>query len=266
MELPILCFLLLTLLKCALSLELSKNVNTYTCARVDCERFVEDLEKILEDFSNDINTTKDTIKNLFLDVEASFEEVSDDIAKSGEDPLDYIILYKIVNLNSITFKTHMPMYPSFFFFASVSKYSFSAEEKLNILGGITRQFVENNRSFIYNSSESKRVLEREAFKKVCDLILNKLKNLVQLNTINNYHILLKFGRGNVKKETLETVKNDSNISDELRKEFLKYNRMKNQDVKVTELINFMTPIYDKLISQLNQLIRELSIDLNKILQ
>ncbi|SBT40262.1 sporozoite protein essential for cell traversal, putative [Plasmodium ovale wallikeri] len=193
-------------------------------------QFVEDLEKILEDFSNDINTTKDTIKNLFLDVEASFEEVSDDIAKS------------------------------------VSKYSFSAEEKLNILGGITRQFVENNRSFIYNSSESKRVLEREAFKKVCDLILNKLKNLVQLNTINNYHILLKFGRGNVKKETLETVKNDSNISDELRKEFLKYNRMKNQDVKVTELINFMTPIYDKLISQLNQLIRELSIDLNKILQ
>ncbi|SBS85893.1 sporozoite protein essential for cell traversal, putative [Plasmodium ovale curtisi] len=191
---------------------------------------VEDLEKILEDFSNDINTTKDTIKNLFLDVEASFEEVSDDIAKS------------------------------------VSKYSFSAEEKLNILDGITRQFVENNRSFIYNSSESKKIVEREAFKKVCDLILNKLKILVQLNTINNYHILLKFGRGNVKKETLETVKNDSNISDELRKEFLKYNRMKNQDVKVTELINFMTPIYDKLTSQLNHLIRELSMDLNKILQ
>ncbi|SCP05348.1 sporozoite protein essential for cell traversal, putative [Plasmodium ovale] len=237
MELPILCFLLLTLLKCALSLELNNTLSTansislneYIKKEKDDNHLkvqvVEDLEKILEDFSNDINTTKDTIKNLFLDVEASFEEVSDDIAKS-----------------------------------------FSAEEKLNILDGITRQFVENNRSFIYNSSESKKIVEREAFKKVCDLILNKLKILVQLNTINNYHILLKFGRGNVKKETLETVKNDSNISDELRKEFLKYNRMKNQDVKVTELINFMTPIYDKLTSQLNHLIRELSMDLNKILQ
>ncbi|SBS96421.1 sporozoite microneme protein [Plasmodium malariae] len=44
-------------------------------------QILEDIEKITEDFSNDINTTKVIVKNLFLDIEASFEDVSDDIAK-----------------------------------------------------------------------------------------------------------------------------------------------------------------------------------------
>ncbi|SCO93636.1 sporozoite protein essential for cell traversal, putative [Plasmodium malariae] len=242
MKLAISFLFLLTFLKFSLSFEssdpLSKEnkitVNKYIKKDKDDEhskiQILEDIEKITEDFSNDINTTKVIVKNLFLDIEASFEDVSDDIAKS------------------------------------VSKYSYSVEEKLNKIEGLVREFIENNKGIMFNSSESKEKVEKEKIKKVFNLILSKLKKLIHLSTMINYHTLLKFGNSDVKKETLEAVKNDDNISDELKKELIKYEGKENQDIKATELINFISPLYDNFTNKLNMLINELPTDLNQILK
>ncbi|SBT80004.1 sporozoite protein essential for cell traversal, putative [Plasmodium malariae] len=242
MKLAISFLFLLTFLKFSLSFEssdpLSKEnkitVNKYIKKDKDDEhskiQILGDIEKITEDFSNDINTTKVIVKNLFLDIEASFEDVSDDIAKS------------------------------------VSKYSYSVEEKLNKIEGLVREFIENNKGIMFNSSESKEKVEKEKIKKVFNLILSKLKKLIHLSTMINYHTLLKFGNSDVKKETLEAVKNDDNISDELKKELIKYEGKENQDIKATELINFISPLYDNFTNKLNMLINELPTDLNQILK
>ncbi|SBS95005.1 sporozoite protein essential for cell traversal, putative [Plasmodium malariae] len=124
----------------------------------------------------------------------------------------------------------------------------------------------DNKGIMFNSSESKEKVEKEKIKKVFNLILSKLKKLIHLSTMINYHTLLKFGNSDVKKETLEAVKNDDNISDELKKELIKYEGKENQDIKATELINFISPLYDNFTNKLNMLINELPTDLNQILK
>ncbi|EUD67722.1 hypothetical protein C922_01911 [Plasmodium inui San Antonio 1] len=186
------------------------------------------FEKMAADFSDDINAAKGALQNMFLDLEASFEELSDDITKS------------------------------------LSQYSYKTEEKLNILEGLVNEFVENSKGAIFNSPEEKKQVEKQKFKKMCDLILQKVKAVVELSTINYYRVILKFGNGERKREVLDKVKNDDSISNELRRELLKYEDVENKDANVSSLINFISHIYDSFIQKLNELIREVSVDLGKI--
>ncbi|GAW82150.1 sporozoite protein essential for cell traversal [Plasmodium gonderi] len=242
MELFTYFLFLLSILKCVLSSEeknvLSHDNNFSVKAYIKKDtnennrkiQLVEYFEKIALDFSDDINSTKEVVKNLFLDIEASFEELSDDVAKN------------------------------------VSMYNYGTEEKLNVLDGLINEFIENNKGIIFNSSDEEKKIAKKKFKKMCDLILGKLKVAVELCVINNYRILLKYGKGDRKKEALDRVKNDDNISDELKKELLKYENLENKDANVSELINFITPIYESFMNKLNALIREVSVDINEILQ
>ncbi|ANQ09579.1 Uncharacterized protein PCOAH_00041640 [Plasmodium coatneyi] len=232
---------LLIALQCAMSFEerdVLSHVNKFSVNEyipkddhVDHGKFeaTEYFEKIAADFTDDVNAAKEALQNMFLDVEASFEDLSDDVAKS------------------------------------VSQYSYDAEEKLNILEGLLSEYVENSKGVIFNSPEEKKKVEKHKFKKMCDLILGKVKTLVELSTINYYRIIIKYGKGDRKSDILDKVKNDDNISDELKKELLKYEDVEGKDANVSNLVNFITPIYDNFLQKLNALIRELSADLGKII-
>ncbi|GAB67644.1 sporozoite microneme protein [Plasmodium cynomolgi strain B] len=231
----------LTALRCTLSFEerdTLSHVNKFSVneyirkdGNEDHGKFqaTEYFEKIAADFTDDINTAKEALQNMFLDIEASFEELSDDVAKS------------------------------------VSQYSYDTEEKLNILVGLVNEFVENNKGVIFKSSEEKKKVEEHKFKKMCDLILEKVKTVVELSTINNYRIILKFGKGDRKSDILDKVKNDDSISDALKSELLKYEDVESKNANVSSLVNFISPIYESFKQKLNALIREVSSDLGKII-
>nr|4U5A_A Chain A, Sporozoite microneme protein essential for cell traversal [Plasmodium berghei]4U5A_B Chain B, Sporozoite microneme protein essential for cell traversal [Plasmodium berghei]4U5A_C Chain C, Sporozoite microneme protein essential for cell traversal [Plasmodium berghei]4U5A_D Chain D, Sporozoite microneme protein essential for cell traversal [Plasmodium berghei] len=189
---------------------------------------IEEFDKLSDDFSNDINATKQTIKDLFLDIEASFEDTSDDVVKL------------------------------------LSKYSFVPEEKLNIIDGILRSFIENNKTHVINSSNAYIYIQKEKIKNVCNFILKKLNSLIQINELNKSHIILKYGKGEAKKGVLESIKNNDDISKNLKSELLKYENVNNQNIRVSELINFITPIYDDFIKNLTDLINDLQIKLKNI--
>eukprot|EP00366_Plasmodium_knowlesi_P002433 XP_002259930.1 hypothetical protein, conserved in Plasmodium species [Plasmodium knowlesi strain H] len=232
---------LLIALQCALSFEereILSHVNKFSVNEYIPKDDIKDhgkleateyFEKIAADFSDDINATKEALQNMFLDVEASFEDLSDDVAKSG------------------------------------SKYSYDTEEKLNILQGLLSEFVENSKGVIFNSPEEKKKEEKHKFKKMCDLILQKVKTLVELGAIDKYRIILKFGKGERKSDILDKVKNDNSISNELKEELLKYEEVEGKDANVSSLINFISPIYDNFLQKINAIIGELSADLGKII-
>ncbi|KJP85252.1 hypothetical protein AK88_05121 [Plasmodium fragile] len=232
---------LLMALQCALSFEdrdILSHVNKFSVneyipkdGKADHGKLqaTEYFEKVAADFSDDINAAKEALQNMFLDVEASSEESSDDVAQI------------------------------------VSKYSYDTEEKLNILEGLLNEFVENSKGVIFNSPEEKKKVEKHKFKKMCDLILEKVKRVVELSAINNYRIILKFGKGDRKSVVLDKVRNDDSISDELKRELLKYEDVESKDENVSSLVNFISPIYDRFIQKLNALIREVSTDLGKII-
>ncbi|EDL44477.1 sporozoite microneme protein [Plasmodium vivax India VII] len=173
-----------------------------------------------------------------------------------------IRMFTYANVRKIVRKTMRLFFPPFL---SVSQYSYDAEEKLNILEGLVNEFVENSKGVIFNSPEEKKKMEKHKFKKMCDIILEKVKTVVELSTINNYRIILKFGKGERKSEVIDKVKNDDNISDELKSELLKYEDVESKDANVSGLINFISPIYDSFEQKLNALIREVSADLGKII-
>ncbi|SCM11162.1 sporozoite protein essential for cell traversal, putative [Plasmodium chabaudi adami] len=191
-------------------------------------KIFEEFDKISDDFSDDINAIKQTIKDLFLDVEGSFEDTSDDVVKL------------------------------------LSKYSFVPEEKLNIIDGILRSFIENSKTHIFNSPNAYINTQKEKIKNVCDFTLKKLNSLIQINELNKNHIILKYGKGEAKKGVLESIRNNDNISKNLKSELLKYENVSNQNIRISELIDFITPIYEDFIKKLVDLINDLQIKLNKI--
>ncbi|CAD2098407.1 hypothetical protein YYG_03153 [Plasmodium vinckei petteri] len=230
---------LFIILKCVLSFNLSigpkgNNVSLDKHNKKDTNidqsknKIVEEFDKISDDFSDDINTIKQTIKNLFLDVEASFEDTSDDVVKL------------------------------------LSKYSFVPEEKLNIIDGILRSFIESKKTHIFNSPNAYINQQKEKIKNVCDYTLKKLNSLIQINELNKSHIILKYGKGEAKRGVLESIRNNDNISKNLKLELLKYENVSNQDIRISELIDFITPIYEDFIKKLVDLISDLQIKLNKI--
>ncbi|KEG04995.1 sporozoite protein essential for cell traversal, putative [Plasmodium vinckei vinckei] len=191
-------------------------------------KIVEEFDKISDDFSDDINAIKQTIKDLFLDVEASFEDTSDDVVKL------------------------------------LSKYSFVPEEKLNVIDGILRSFIESKKTHIFNSPNAYINQQKEKIKNVCDFTLKKLNSLIQINELNKSHIILKYGKGEAKRGVLESIRNNDNISKNLKLELLKYENVSNQDIRISELIDFITPIYEDFIKKLKDLINDLQNKLNKI--
>ncbi|CAD2098794.1 sporozoite protein essential for cell traversal, putative [Plasmodium vinckei] len=230
---------LFIILKCVLSFNLSigpkgNNVSLDKHNKKDTNidqsknKIVEEFDKISDDFSDDINTIKQTIKNIFLDVEASFEDTSDDVVKL------------------------------------LSKYSFVPEEKLNIIDGILRSFIESKKTLIFNSPNAYINQQKEKIKNVCDYTLKKLNSLIQINELNKSHIILKYGKGEAKRGVLESIRNNDNISKNLKLELLKYENVSNQDIRISELIDFITPIYEDFIKKLVDLISDLQIKLNKI--
>ncbi|CXJ03165.1 sporozoite protein essential for cell traversal [Plasmodium berghei] len=239
MKIPITILVLFIILKCVLSFNLSiepkgnnisldKHIKKETNIDHSKNNIIEEFDKLSDDFSNDINATKQTIKDLFLDIEASFEDTSDDVVKL------------------------------------LSKYSFVPEEKLNIIDGILRSFIENNKTHVINSSNAYIYIQKEKIKNVCNFILKKLNSLIQINELNKSHIILKYGKGEAKKGVLESIKNNDDISKNLKSELLKYENVNNQNIRVSELINFITPIYDDFIKNLTDLINDLQIKLKNI--
>ncbi|CRG95131.1 sporozoite protein essential for cell traversal, putative [Plasmodium gallinaceum] len=234
-------FFFLTLLKYALSLRLNNTLskkNNFVAEKYfrkenDNEnlkfQIIDDLEKINEEFSNDVNTAKIFVRDTFLDTEASFKEISDDVVKI------------------------------------ISKYSFSIDEKLNVLNGLLQEFIENNKSSIFNSSDENMISHKNKIKEVSDSILCKLKKLIELNIFNKYHAILKFGNQNIKNETLEALRIERKLSDKLKKELLKYKTLENEDIKESESTNFLKSVYNKFIVKLDEIINEMSKELSHIL-
>ncbi|CRH01667.1 sporozoite protein essential for cell traversal, putative [Plasmodium relictum] len=192
-------------------------------------KIVEDLEKIIEEFSNDVNTAKMIIRETFLDTESSFKEISDDVVKI------------------------------------ISKYSFVTDEKLNIINGLFQEFIENNKSTIFNLSEEHTIKKKDKIKEVSDSILCKLKKLIELNIFNKYHAILKFGNKNIKNEALEALKIEKNISDKLKEKLLNYKTSENEDIKELESTDFLNYHYDKFTAKLDELINELNKELSQTL-
>ncbi|SOV81351.1 sporozoite protein essential for cell traversal [Plasmodium sp. gorilla clade G3] len=242
MKIPICFLIILVLLKCVLSYnlnnDLSKNnnfsLNTYV-RKDDAEddsknEVVDNIQKMVDDFSDDIGFVKTSMREVLLDTEASLEEVSDHVVQS------------------------------------ISKYSLTIEEKLNLLDGLFEEFIENNKGLISNLSKRQQKLKRDKIKKVCDLILKKLKKLENMNKLIKYRIILKYGNKDNKKEMIQTLKNEESISDDFKNNLSNYETERNNDdIKEIELVNFISTNYDKFVFNLEDLNKELLMDLNTAL-
>ncbi|KOB86144.1 hypothetical protein PFDG_01659 [Plasmodium falciparum Dd2] len=99
--------------------DLSKNnnfsLNTYV-RKDDVEddsknEIVDNIQKMVDDFSDDIGFVKTSMREVLLDTEASLEEVSDHVVQS------------------------------------ISKYSLTIEEKLNLFDGLLEEFIESKIQF-----------------------------------------------------------------------------------------------------------------------
>ncbi|ETW40558.1 hypothetical protein PFUGPA_02328 [Plasmodium falciparum Palo Alto/Uganda] len=242
MKIPICFLIILVLLKCVLSYnlnnDLSKNnnfsLNTYV-RKDDVEddsknEIVDNIQKMVDDFSDDIGFVKTSMREVLLDTEASLEEVSDHVVQS------------------------------------ISKYSLTIEEKLNLFDGLLEEFIENNKGLISNLSKRQQKLKGDKIKKVCDLILKKLKKLENVNKLIKYKIILKYGNKDNKKEMIQTLKNEEGLSDDFKNNLSNYEtEQNNDDIKEIELVNFISTNYDKFVVNLEDLNKELLKDLNMAL-
>lgn len=124
----------------------------------------------------------------------------------------------------------------------------------------------DNKGLISNLSKRQQKLKGDKIKKVCDLILNKLKKLENVNKLIKYTIILKYGNKDNKKEMIQTLKNEEGLSDDFKNNLSNYEtEQNNDDIKEIELVNFISTNYDKFVVNLEDLNKELLKDLNMAL-
>lgn len=180
---------------------------------------INELQLLSKECEQDVINAKLQIKNHFLDVKSSCRHISEDLVKTL-DTID----------NKVT-------------------------EKLNILASVVDSFIFEYMSELHTLNHEKRKKISDILKKVIKTIVTDIKQAVEVNNVNKYHIILRYGNSEIKNELLNNLESEDVIPDKIKITLKQASHNSPNYINAAEAGKFVATLYRVYLTKIHKVLK-----------
>lgn len=128
-------------------------------------------------------------------------------------------------------------------------------EKLNVLTSIIDAFIFENMSELHHLNLAKKKAILDIVKKTAKGISAKLKEAVEVNNVNKYHISLRYGNGELKTELLNNLEKEEMIPSKLKQMLKQASHNSPNYINAAEASKFISTLYGVYFTKIQKMLK-----------